>query len=86
MIEEFGFKTVTQRIACHLIALSEPDSLSDVRSTKVSQTTLAEYVGSAREVGWRCLQSLINDGLVSVGFGSIRIIDEAGLRRLAGQP
>lgn len=86
IIEEFGFKTVTQRIASHLIALSEPEGLTGVRSATVTQTTLAEYVGSAREVVWRCLRPLIGDGLVSVGFGSIRIIDEAGLRRLAGQP
>jgi len=86
IIEEFGFKTVRERIASDLITLSEPDGSNGVRTAHVTQTTLAEYVGSAREVVWRCLRSLAMDGMVIVSHGSVRIVDEAGLRRVAGLP
>jgi CRP/FNR family transcriptional regulator len=86
IVEEFGFKTVTQRIASHLMDLSEPEASTGSRVANVTQTTLAEYVGSAREVVSRCLQSLVADGVVTVGYGSIRLVDEAGLRRLTGRP
>jgi CRP-like cAMP-binding protein len=86
IIEEFGFKTVRERIASDLITLSEPDASNGVRTAHVTQTTLAEYVGSAREVVWRCLRSLAGEGMVIVAHGSVRIVDEAGLRRVAGLP
>ncbi len=86
IIEEFGFKTVTERVASDLIALSEPEGTTGVRTARVTQTTLAEYVGSAREVVWRSLRSLAKEGMVTVGHGSVRIVDEAALRRVAGLP
>ncbi len=83
IIEEFGFKSVRQRIASHLIALSEQDGTTGGRTAHVTQTRLAEHVGTAREVVWRCLRSLGSDGLVIVRPGSIGITDEAALRRVA---
>jgi CRP-like cAMP-binding protein len=83
IIEEFAFRTVSQRIASHLIALSEPDGITGALTARVTQAALAEYVGSVREVVTGCLQSLAHDGLVALGRGTIRIDNEDGLRRLA---
>jgi len=85
IIEEFGFKTVSQRVASHLINLSEPDAMAGGRTAHVTHAALAEYVGSAREVVSRCLRSFAEDGLVAMSHGSVRIIDELELRQLAGE-
>jgi CRP-like cAMP-binding protein len=50
----------------------------------VTQVALAEYVGSAREVVSRCLRSLSKEGVVAIGRGSVRILNEPELQRLAG--
>jgi len=85
IIEEFGFKTVSQRVATHVMSLAEPDAANGGRTARVTHAALAEYVGSAREVVSRCLRSFASDGVIAPGHGSVRIIDEAELRRLAGQ-
>jgi CRP/FNR family transcriptional regulator len=84
IIEAFGFRTVSQRVAAHLISLSEPAIVTGERTAHVTQVALAEYVGTAREVVSRCLQALSDEGLVAIGRGWIRITNEAGLQRLAG--
>jgi len=86
IIEEFAFKTVSQRVASHLISLSEPTPITGERTAHVTQAALAEYVGSAREVVCRSLRSLSEEGLVTIGRGSVRIIEPTKLQRLAGQP
>lgn len=83
IIEEFGFKTVTQRIASHLMALSEPDGVAGGRTAPVTQTMLAEFAGTAREVVWRSLRKMASDGIVSYRRGSIHICDVAALGRVA---
>ncbi len=79
IIEQFGFKTVQQRVAVHLLALA--DAGGDVH---VTQAKLAEYVGSAREVVTRGLHALAEAGLVANAHGRVRILDAAGLREEAG--
>ena len=85
IIEDFGFRSVSQRVASHLISLSEPDTLTGERTAHVTGTALAEYVGSAREVVSRCLRSLSEQGIVTIARGSVHIVNEARLQRLAGQ-
>ncbi len=86
IVEEFGFKSISQRIASHLISFSEPDGHAAERIAHVTQTALAEYIGSAREVVSRCLRSLANQGAISIGHGWIRIVNEDRIRWLAEQP
>jgi len=86
VVEEFGFMTVRQRVASHLIKLAESRGANTgVRTACVTQTALAEYVGSAREVVSRCLKELGEAGIVARGHGSLQILNEAKLRRLANQ-
>lgn len=85
IVAEFGFKTVTQRVASHIISLAQPESPTGNRTAYVTQVALAEHVGSVREVIARSLRSLSDDGMVSNGRGSVRIIDEVRLRVFAGK-
>lgn len=84
IIDEFGFRSVRERVASHLISLSEPTTRG-VRTAHVTQEELAEYVGSAREVVSRCLRSLSDESAVTIGRGSIGIVNEPRLQRLASR-
>lgn len=79
IVEEFAFKTVRQRVAGHLIDLSERESLSGELVAHVTQQVLADSVGSAREVVARCLQSLKEDGLVTVARRAVYITNASRL-------
>ena len=50
----------------------------------LSQTLLAELVGSQRTSVNRVLKRLEAQGLVKVGYGQVEIVDEAGLAAVAG--
>jgi CRP-like cAMP-binding protein len=80
LIEEFGFKTVRQRVALHLLDLSIAGSHDGFLVAHVTRQDLAESVGSAREVVSRCLRSLSDARLITVASASITIVDPDGLR------
>jgi CRP/FNR family transcriptional regulator, cyclic AMP receptor protein len=79
LIDEFGFKTVRQRVARHLLALSLPDPHNGLLVAHITRQNLAETVGSAREVVSRCLRSLSDAGLITLASSSITIVDANGL-------
>jgi CRP/FNR family transcriptional regulator len=80
IIEHFGFLPVRQRLASHLIALTDSD-----RYVEVTQAALADYVGTAREVVSRTLHAMAGDGLIAVEHRRISILDFDGLRSEAGR-
>jgi CRP/FNR family transcriptional regulator, cyclic AMP receptor protein len=80
VIEEFGFKTVRQRVARHLLALSIRNSRNGLLVTDITQQGLADNVGSAREVVSRCLRNLSDAGLVTIASASVTILDAEGLQ------
>ncbi len=51
----------------------------------VTQQTLAESVGSAREAVGRVLRELRADGLVATGVGEIEVLDPVGLAEIVGR-
>jgi CRP/FNR family cyclic AMP-dependent transcriptional regulator len=75
-----AFLTVRDRVAHHLLALTESGEL-----TAIHQAELASAVGSVREVVSRTATTLRDEGLVSVDQSGVRPVDEVGLRRLVGQ-
>jgi CRP-like cAMP-binding protein len=79
IVEEFGFKTVRQRVARHLLALALPDSHDGLLVVHGTRQDLAESVGSAREVVSRCLRSLSDARLITISSASITIVDADGL-------
>lgn len=84
-VEVFAFSTVRERIAGHLLRLSSAEDGGSCRVAHVTQEALADSVGSAREVVWRCIRSLRQEGLIAVATRAVYILDEAGLAREAAR-
>jgi CRP/FNR family transcriptional regulator len=74
-LEEVGTARVLQRVARHLAA-----NLDATGVVRVTQAALAADLGTAREVVFRALRGLREQGIVSVGRGRIVVLDR---RRLA---
>jgi CRP/FNR family transcriptional regulator, anaerobic regulatory protein len=85
IIEHFGFTPVQQRVASHLLALSQPGPGAGQLQVLVTHAALADYVGTAREVVSRTLRVLADDGLITIAHSRIQIVDAAGLREEAGR-
>jgi CRP/FNR family cyclic AMP-dependent transcriptional regulator len=79
--QRLAFSSVTQRIADQIVILATPaaDGLLQVQMT---QQSLADSVGTVREVAARVLRALRHDALISVSRGRIRVLDIEGVRRL----
>jgi CRP/FNR family transcriptional regulator, cyclic AMP receptor protein len=80
LIEEFAFKTVRQRVAGHLLALSTPRAADQLLEVRVTQEALADSVGSVREVVSRSLGSLRKEGLIAIGVGAITVLNAEALQ------
>ena len=85
IVEDFAVLTVRERVAAHLLALSERETPTGPRVAHITQQLLAEFVCSAREVVARCLRALREEGLVTPVRNAVYIIDEAGLASLASR-
>jgi CRP/FNR family transcriptional regulator, cyclic AMP receptor protein len=82
MVEHFGFRSVRERIAGHVLRLAGPEGTGSPRVAHVTHESLADAVGSVREVVTRCLHSLRDAGLIRVAPRAVYILDEAGLTRV----
>jgi len=80
LIEEFAFKTVRQRVAGHLLALSTRRSADQLLEVRVTQEALADSVGSVREVVSRSLGSLQKEGLIAIGVAAITVLNAEALQ------
>lgn len=74
-------KRLDARVAALLL---EEEQQTESATLAVTHEQLGNHLGSPREVVTRMLKYLQSEGLVELGRGSIRIVDEAGLRALAG--
>ncbi len=79
-LEELGSLRVEQRVASFL--LRQADATGVVR---VSQERLAAHLGTAREVVFRALRSLVARECVTTGRSRIRIVDRETLEHLVGR-
>lgn len=76
-----AFASVTQRVVRHLLDLASHDLLAEgpagrpVLVAQVTQSDLADAVGSVREVVVRVLRELRDDGLIETGRDGIIITD-----------
>lgn len=75
--------TLEQRLAKRIIFLAglQPDPRSWIFG---SQQDIAEFIGATRETVNKALAEWRAAGLVEVARGRLRVIDPAGLRRIAG--
>jgi CRP/FNR family transcriptional regulator len=77
-LEEVGSDQIRQRVARYLVRSQGPDAC-----VRVSQARIAAELGTAREVIYRALRSLSEQGLIETARLRIRIVNEAGLDQLA---
>ncbi len=78
VIEEVVFRRIDLRLAQKLIDLAGPDG-----TLQATHATLAQELGSVREVISRQLQEFQRRGWVELGRGVVKIAEPAALRRLA---
>jgi PAS domain S-box-containing protein len=84
-VADSTFGSMRQRVARHLLALSDGPSNAGRRVAVVTQQQLADGVGTSREVAARALGTLRREGLVRTAPGEIEIIDRPGLAGLLGE-
>ncbi len=78
VIEEVAFRRVDVRLAERLLRLA-----SDSGTLQATHQSLAQELGSVREVVSRTLQEFQRRGWVELGRGLVRLLDPDALRRLA---
>ena len=88
MLLVLGSMSTEERLAFFLLNLSARllalgHSAADMR-LRMSRAEIGSYVGSTLETVSRMLSRLQQQGLISVHGKHIRLLDEAGLRRLVG--
>jgi CRP-like cAMP-binding protein len=82
---QLAYASVRQRVAQALIRVHDryaADKAADL-GVKISREDLASIVGTATESLIRCLTDLKEEGLIETQGRDIRIIDQAGLAKLA---
>jgi CRP/FNR family transcriptional regulator len=75
LVEAIAFHRLDRRLAAAL--------LGHGRVIEATHQQLADELGSVREIVTRVLRSFAEQGLVSLGRGSIEVLDATGLRRIA---
>lgn len=78
VIEEVAFRRVDVRLAERLLRLA-----NDSGTLQATHQSLAQELGSVREVVSRTLQEFQRRGWVELGRGLVRLLDPDALRRLA---
>lgn len=78
-----AFGSVRQRIARHLLDLATARQRDALLVAEVNQQTLADAVGTAREVVSRTLHDLREAGLIGTGRKGIVLLDPDRIERLA---
>ena len=76
LIEAVAFQRLDQRLAKLLLGKSEP--------IQITHQTLADELGSVREIISRMLKAFSEQGLVVLGREQISVSDRAGLQQIAG--
>ena len=81
LVEQVTLASIGQRLARFLLDRSNGGSDALV----LTHQEIAAEIGSAREVVSRQLKSFETSGWVTLGHGSVRVVDTAALGRLSGE-
>lgn len=79
LIEQIMWKSLDKRVAAFLL---EEASIEGAAALHITHETIANHLGTHREVITRMLRYFQNEGLVKLARGVVEILDEAGLERL----
>ena len=77
LLERVAFQSVESRLAALLLTRAEADCVH------ATQAQLATLIGTAREVITRRLDAMARAGLIETARGQVKILDRAGLERMA---
>jgi CRP/FNR family transcriptional regulator len=83
-VADSAFGTVREKVARHLLALSEDGDRGGRRIAPITQQQLADGIGTMREVVARALRDLRREGIIATAPGSIEILDPARLAASLG--
>ena len=79
LIEQVMWKSIDKRLAAFLL---EESQLEGTNTLKITHETIANHMGTAREVVTRMLRYFQNEGMVKLTRGTVEILDEKALRAL----
>jgi CRP/FNR family transcriptional regulator len=79
-LEELGSERIEQRVARYLLRQDVVDGC-----VRITQSAIASELGTAREVVFRALRSLVKRRLVQTGRLRVRIVDRRGLAAVADE-
>lgn len=82
LIEQIMWKSIDKRLASFLLSES---TLEDSVVLKITHETIANHLGTAREVVTRMLRYFQNEGYVKLTRGTVELLDEPGLEILANE-
>ena len=79
LIEQIMWKSLDKRVAAFLL---EEAALEGTYELKITHETIANHLGSHREVITRMLRYFQNEGMVRLSRGMVAVLDEKKLRAL----
>lgn len=79
LIEQIMWKSQDKRLASFLL---EESALEGTTSLRITHETIANHLGTAREVVTRMLRYFQSEGLVKLTRGAVEIVDEEGLEAI----
>ena len=80
-MEQVMWKSMDKRLAAFLL---EEVSIEGTNALKITHETIANHLGSHREVITRMLRDFQNEGVVKLSRGMVTILDEGKLEALGG--
>ena len=79
LIEQIMWKSLDKRLAAFLL---EESAIEGTQALKLTHETIANHLGSHREVITRMLRYFQSEGMVRLSRGMVTILDEKKLRQL----
>ena len=79
LIEQIMWKSLDKRVAAFLL---EEAAIEGTYELKITHETIANHLGSHREVITRMLRYFQNEGMVRLSRGMVAVLDEKKLRAL----
>lgn len=80
LIDQIMWKSFDKRLADFLLNES---NIEGSHTLKITHETIGNHLGSPREVVTRMLKYFVNEGIVALSRGTIEIIDEEKLSKIA---
>lgn len=81
LIDQVMWKSFDKRLADFLL---NETNIEDTDTLKITHEVIGNHLGNPREVVTRMLKYFVNEGLISLSRGTIKIKDKKGLEKIIG--